>query len=347
MKRNGELVVRAIEFWHHHFCKEKVTAAAKGTDKKNDKKRRQKGETIPPKTASHPKKWNVDANDVSRDVFTTVFTADLESIIEDLSSGKSSKKEAAQQLRGMTDKLKQPVVNKRAIPGYLPSDKNIYRGVSSIALLGSRPSAMTLSDSRKMNIPPPIDSSSDRIRVSMNRLIIVLGRLGFEKSEVGGDVTAMIKQLWTESRQYGFGDEGGPGEASKLNGGDVESHSKSDEIELGVLKWVLYGVPANQPSWFSKVCCMPCSKLPKPQTFPDHPAASLQQKSGDLVSHDVLTCLLCRDATGCIQFTDGQNHASNLPLKLPSKETESDDSVGDAGVEMEELANHLLLKEHE
>jgi hypothetical protein len=272
-----------------------------------------------------------------------VYTADLEALVEKLTSGKMSKNEAAQQLRDMANKMSEPVVNKRAIPGYLPSDKSIYRGVAGLVLLGSPPSAMTLSDSRNMNLPPPIDSNSDRIRISMKRLILVLTRLGLlEKQEGEEDVAAMIKQLWKEASEYVSGED--EGATSRYNGEDVECDSLGDEVELGVLKWVIYGVPANQPSWFSKYFCMPCSKdLPTLPTFPDHPAAKMKQKSGDLVAHDVLSCLLCRNATGCVHLSkDGSKR-----LTLTLKETESfDDSLQEGGIEMDDLANHLLPKEH-
>jgi hypothetical protein len=190
-----------------------------------------------------------------------------------------------------------------------------------------------------MNLPPPIDSNSDRIRISMKRLVLVLTRLGLlEKQEGEEDVAAMIKQLWKDAREYVSGED--EGATPRYNGEDLECDSLGDEVELGVLKWVIYGVPANQPSWFSKYCCMPCSKDPPTLlNFPDHPAARMNQKSGDLVAHDVLSCLLCRNATGCVQLK---------PLTLTAKETESfDDSLPDeGGIEMEELANHLLMKEH-
>jgi glyoxylase-like metal-dependent hydrolase (beta-lactamase superfamily II) len=327
MKRTGELVVRAIAFWHSYFCKNKVVIPQNGLSKNNGtmkKKNLKDSETD--KTPSLPTKWNVDVNDVNRDVFTTFYTADFESVIAGLDQGQVSKKDAVKQLRDLQTKLDQPVVNRRPIPGYLPSDKNIYKGVCGLALLGSPPSAMSLSDSRTMKLPPPIDSNSDRILVSRQRLTTVLERLGLFPQEQGGDdIRAMTVQLWKEAREY------------KRDKSDVETDG-NDEIELGILKWVLWGVPANQPSWFSKVCCMPCSKTPAPQTFPDHPAMAMKQKAGDLVSHDVMQCLLCRNATGCVHVIEGGSIGQ--PLRLSAKETVSDDSTDD-GVEMESLANPL------
>ena len=335
LKRSADLVVRSIEFWHTHFCKDKLTRSKE----KKSEKRQMKEHAISHKTASQPRKWNVDSSDVSRDVFTTVYTEDLESIIKELNSGELSRKDAVRQLRGMSDRLSEPIVNKRAIPGFLPSDKNIYRGISGIARLGSRPSAMSLSDSRAMNLPPPIDSNSDRTVVSKKRLIMVLSRLGLlEEGE--DDLAEIIEKLWKEAHEYGIDQN----DDSRLYGDDIEAEPNGDGIELGLLKWVLYGVPAHQPSWFKKAFCLPCSNVPNLKTFPDHPAASMKQKSGELVSHDVLTCLVCRNATGRVVIGGAKNVCSTIPSKLPPESiVVLNDVPLDEGIEMEELA---LLKQH-
>ena len=327
MKRTGELVVRAIAFWHSYFCKNKVMAPQETSNSNGTIKKKKRKDSESDKTPSQPTRWNVDINDINRDVFTTFYTADLETLIAGLDQGDLSKKDAIKQLRDLQAKLDQPVVNRRPIPGYLPSDKNIYKGVCGLALLGSPPSGLSLSDSRTMKLPPPIDSNSDRILVSRQRLTTVLERLGlFHLEEGGDDIPAMIVQLWKEAREY------------KQDKSDVEIDG-NDEIELGILKWVLWGVPANQPSWFSKMCCMPCFKIPDPQTFPDHPAKTMKKKAGDLVSHDVIRCLLCRNATGCVHVIEGDSY--DQPLRLSAKETVSDNSNDDDVVEMESLASHL------
>jgi glyoxylase-like metal-dependent hydrolase (beta-lactamase superfamily II) len=336
MKRNAELVVRAVVFWHNNFCKSKIPEVAiyqNGSGIHSIKQRTRNSS----KTPSTPSMWNVDTHDVNRNVFTTVYTADLESIIEDLTAGKIQKNEAVKKLHDMQTKLDTPVINRRPIPGYLPTDKSIYKGVSALALLGSPPCAMTLSDSRKMNLPPPIDSNSDRIRVSMKRLLLVLERLGALDPVSGGHkIAAMIRQLWTEAREYTHG-------ANDPNNSDAEAGS-TDELELGVLKWILYGVPANQPSWFAPFC-MPCSKIGPINTYPsNHPASEMRKRSGDLVAHDVFSCLLCRDAAGCPL---GTTEDETRPV-ISMQETGSDDSLhDDHGVEMEEMASLFLLKEHD
>ena len=341
MRRNGEMVVRSIHFWYTNFCKEPLSHPQVVT-RNGEVSKKKKKSRLATKIAATPKVWNIDANDVGRDVFTTVYAADLEAVIDE--DGRISKNEAAKQLRRMNSKLSAPVVNKRAIPGFLPSDKNIYRGaVSAMALLGSRPCAMTISDSRAMNLSPPIDRNSDKILISAKRTLQVLFRLGLVDG-TGGDGTAqMLLKLWKQASGY----VAKPKSAGNGFSADVESVEIVDEIELGILKWVVYGVPANQPSWFSKICCMPCSKAASPYAFKAHPAKEMRQKSGDLVAHDVLSCYLCFNGTACAQFgIQGRTAQASPSIKVI--ETESDDEgLGVDGMELDEMTSQLLLKEHE
>ena len=322
LRRSAELVVRALKFWQNNFCTVKTDETQLVENGVDIQK------SLPRKSKSGVKKWNLDASSASESVFTTVYTADLQAIIEDLGSGKIEKNNAIEQLQSITKKLNVPVVNKRAIPGFLPSDKNIYRGICGLAILGSRPSAMTISDSRTMKIPPPMDYNSDKILVSMKRLILVLTRLGFSQTSDGEDVSVIIKELWNEANKYC-----NPAEfnGSKYNKVDLESSNWQDRIEIGMLKWLMYGVSANQPSWFTKICCMPCSgDISKNNlVYPEHPASKMNKKSGDLVSHDLLTCYLCRNATGCIQMQDtgtclfdGESEELNGGSNLGNQEVE-------------------------
>ncbi len=334
LRRSAELVVRALSFWHHHFC---TTQSSSKNEKPSPNGNRismdgsvSSHQLIPKKIPARYRKWNMDAKNVNDSVFTTVYTADLEALIEDLSTGKIKKKKALDQLKVITRKMESPVVNKRAIPGFLPSDKNIYRGICGLAILGSKPSALTVSDSRKMKMPSPMDYNSDKIRVSMKRLILLLTRLGFTETDEGEDISVIIKKLWTEANEY----YRKPKESGKTyNSVDVEFGPFRDEVEIGILKWLMYGVSANQPSWFSKAFCMPCS----PGTFKsaieetEHPASAMTKKAGDLVSHDIIECFLCRNATGRVQFESRSSGASTKSdnssiMRLSLKETESDQS---------------------
>ncbi len=350
LRRSGELVVRAVNFWYDHFCLDKQDFSMSETTQEGDAKPKSMS-----KTPSTIRRWNVSVEEVGRDVFTTVYTSDLESLIEDLLSEKVSKHEAAYRLRATTQRLNEPVVNKRAIPGFLPSDKSIYRGIAGLVLLGSRPSAMTLTDGRRMKLPPPIDSNSDRILISKRRLLLVLGRLDLLCNK-DWNVTFAINNLWKEANEFTTKEN-----PSTSDNRDVEA-TQGDQIELGVLKWVIYGVPSNQPSWFSKTFCMPCSVVREERVYPEHPATKMKQKVGDLVSHDVLTCLLCRTSTGCLHIKEAKEESKMEPEgeepdatestpPTPRRETESFNSFNDSGgdnaeqVFMEGLQS--LMKEHD
>mmetsp|Transcript_8215 Transcript_8215/g.23618 ORF Transcript_8215/g.23618 Transcript_8215/m.23618 type:complete len:762 (-) Transcript_8215:168-2453(-) len=309
MKRNADLVVRAVVFWHSNFCKKPLSDSERNrlrnqqTNRPSNMLQLTSSSPSSNKTPSKARRWVVDEKDISRDVFTTVYTEDLQQVIDDLASGELRRGEAAEKLRSMQHKLAAPVVNRRPIPGYLPSDKNIYKGVAAFVLLGAPPSAMTLSDSRIMKLSPPIDSNSDRIKISKKRVMMVLDRLGaLESDEEGLEVIAMIDKLWNEARYVAYGDEND--DEADMEGIDP------DEMELGILKWMVYGLPANRNSMFSRFC-MPCSRNPQIRTFPsNHPAKELQKRAGDLVAHDVLTCQLCRNAAGCPDAPGGGQTAA-------------------------------------
>lgn len=344
LRRSADLVVRAVTFWHDNFCTQKEDESQLRELLASDNWSNERDSLRPNKSPSGFKSWNIDVNNIKESVFTTVYTADLNAVIEDLGSGKIKKEKALEQLQSMKKKMDIPVVNKRAIPGFLPSDKNIYRGICGLAILGSRPSAITFADSRRMKMPPPMDHNSDKILVSMKRLILVLTRLGLTINSEGEDVSSMIKKLWKEANEYC-----NPKEYRKnCDAVDLEySDHWHDEIELGMLKWLMYGVSANQPSWFSKIFCMPCSKMPKSHfVFPDHPASKMDKKSGDLVSHDVLTCYLCRNVTvgsNDVRTCSFDSHSLN---SVSAREAQSDQScLSEDGNGCEVEITQSILKE--
>jgi hypothetical protein len=236
---------------------------------------------------------------VSRPVFATVYADDLEALMEDLTAGRIKGKKAAKRLERMQAKLQEPVVGRRPIPNTLPTEKNMYLAVMGFVMLGSSPCAMTLSDSRTMKLPAPTRAhDEDPILISKRRLLSVLECLGYLSSEDGSeDVRPMIHLLWEEAHEYGYSDR-----SVKENGDDVEAGDDdgTDQIELGVLRWMLYGIEAQQPSWFGKFC-MPCGTTQAPAKKRDHPIHSikLRRTGGEFVRHDPLTCLLCRSAAGC------------------------------------------------
>jgi len=174
-----------------------------------------------------------------------------------------------------------------------------------LALLGSSPTALTLSDSYKMKLPPLIDSSSDSISVSRARLIAVLYWLGLLTAENEGNrIVAIIDQLWTETNEYEENSRMAvdmPDGQNRIHDGiDLESSNNDDKVQLGSLKWILYGMPSLIPSRFPKFCT-PCAK-PEIKPFQkDHPVSKsgMRREHGELVRHDIFGCPLCKGAIGC------------------------------------------------
>lgn len=212
---------------------------------------------------------------------------------------------------------------------------------------------MTLSDSRAMKIPPPIVKDPSCILVSKKRLIALLGHLGFiDDTADGQNLVSMIHMLWQEAFEYtngsmelmtaGSNDSDynaiGKGNDSMGNAtmeGD-ETDNPADLIQLGTLKWILYGFPAKQPSWFSSFC-MPCTMTSAEKALharqgveaqEEHPVRTsmMKRRHGELVRHDVITCKLCRNATGCEHVSEDNDERRAdevMPLPISSQRTGS------------------------
>jgi hydroxyacylglutathione hydrolase len=337
LKLRGTVVINAIGLWNQNFARETVSENESVfgpynpgiVPSTNNKKSFQKSKAT-------EQQWNVDAADVNRNIFATVYAEDLEAIIQDLASGAVEPNVAAARLEEMKQRPKEPVIGRRPIPGTLPSDRMIYRGLLGLALLGSSPTAMTVTDSETMKLPPPIVTSSDRIRISKKRLIAILYWLGLldEDGPHGGKmVVAMIHQLWKETHGYsaklaGFTKKSQDG--LQQDSTDVESLPDSDdEVELGALKWVLYGIPEQLSSPLSSFC-MPCFR-PASEPSQNHPAgkSGMKQHAGELVRHDIYSCPLCNSAAGCPVLEEQMETNEDIarpPLRrVASTRTDSDD----------------------
>ena len=327
LKRRGEHIIRAVRMWYRHFAKHRLDEAWHSISMDSSASLRHNISTagssssvyVPKlndsnKTPSTETQWNLTADDIARPIFATVFAADLEAIIDDLGSNRISSQKAAKRLKSIKWKLEDEAIRRRPIPGTLPNDKSIYQGIVALAILGSGPCAMTLSDSHAMKLPPPMDKKSDRIRISKTRLLSVLNGLELLTAAYdGGHVVQMIELLWKDASEYGDecnGTMNGHSFEDAVENG--EGKSDMDEIELGMLKWSLYGAEANQPSWFTKFC-MPCGSQTV-STRPKHPAqvSNRRRTSGELVRHDVIRCPLCRDAAGCPMLDDASNESSHV-----------------------------------
>ncbi|KAL9182664.1 LOW QUALITY PROTEIN: hypothetical protein ACHAXT_013316 [Thalassiosira profunda] len=249
LKRRGECVVNALRLWYEFGAKEIIPDA----DESEDDDESDVFEGINPTE--------------KRSVFTTVYSADLASIVEDLRSGKID-----------------------------PAHKNVYLGVVALAVLGAAPSAVTSSDANIMDMAPPVDST-DRILISKKRLISILDGMGLLAEDKVAHAT----------RYYGV-----KLDIEHPDGTDVECSvhdgGRDDEIELGLLKLALFGVAFGQQS---KIC-LPCGDSRKPQYDEDSwvTTSKLRRTNGELVRHDVGTCLLCRDVMTPCPHAKGARVAS-------------------------------------
>ena len=148
LARRAELVVQSIRLWDAYFCKPKgpkdeeaaimrirqEAAKPKGKDVLASVTRTSQVRTLS-KTKATEASWNVDSHDVAKTVFTTVYTSDLDALINDLASGNLAPEDAANELEGLKARLKEPVIRRRPIPGTLPSERVVFKGLVGFALL--------------------------------------------------------------------------------------------------------------------------------------------------------------------------------------------------------------------
>ena len=218
---------------------------------------------------------------------------------------------------------------------------------------------MTLSDSHIMKLPPPAIRDTSCIRISKKRLIVMLGHLGLLDSVDGPYLVTMIDSLWQEAHEYDGNSDANTvtgSQESKYNGigkpsenghdttdDEEESGDGKDLISLGTLKWIIYGFPARQPSWFSRFC-MPCRTTASERTLEkrqgkvaqaEHPVqvSSMKRRHGELIRHDVMTCMLCRNAAGCpesYEESDNQTDDGSDRLEFSSHYLSHYNDTGDS-----------------
>ena len=151
LTRRAELVVQAIRLWDAYFCKPKgpkdeeaaVMRVRKDVARRQSESSsqmslaRQRRAQPLEKTKPTEDSWNMNVEDAARSVFTTLYTSDLDSVIHDLAQGRISSEEASQKLIGLKENLKDPVIRRRPIPGTLPSERVVFKGLVGLALLVS------------------------------------------------------------------------------------------------------------------------------------------------------------------------------------------------------------------
>lgn len=344
LTRRGEQILRAVVIWYKHGKRRGEIRSTKSSD--NTRRRGVRGSlqkteseyiTMPPISHYGSKEmelrkpsstlsdrstsetiWTKDYHDVNKSVFTTVYSRDLEQVVEGLKTGTIDGHLAAKKLVQMCRKMDKPAVLRRPLPGTLPSEKQMYMGLVALAVLGSAPSGLSRYDAEVMGLVSPVESS-DYLKISKKRLVAMLRRLellppkpagGPLQMNEGSELVQMIDLLWIETRknfadhitaEQGEGVGEGRRDGAELDIIEVEGQDEDvkDLVELGALKCTLYSVPYNQPSWFSKFC-MPCTEQPSslPQIDP-RTKKKLKRSGGELIRHDAMRCPLCSGTVGC------------------------------------------------
>lgn len=295
LRQKGFLLITAIQTWYKYL--------ATGNIPRNNQKNKNTSKAIPtklPSSNSHKNgmkngskqllfssngqdQWNLDYDDLNESIFTTVYTHELNSVLEE--APHLSKEELMEKLKELPQSLKKKTVNRRPVPGTLPCEKSMVMGIQALALLGSLPCAMTHADAIKLDLPSP-NSNMDTLLIGKFRLIQLLQYLNVITPTDNKDVIDMIHLLWREAKL-------GPltsNNTTKYDSvQDVESGKAGEDedwLELGLLKLTLYAVPLNQsPKWFPKFCSSINSTTE---------TTKYKRVNAELVRHDPVTCSICQ-----------------------------------------------------
>lgn len=266
------------------------------------------------KTNNTKASWTLTNEALTRKVFCTVYAAELDDIIEELKKEKITGSLAACKLMEMRRKLDEHVVSRKPVPNTTPSDSNKKLIALAMPLLGSPPTALAPSDAVRMNLPRPV-SNPDKILISKKRLVSVLYRLGILSNLTDSDEIQAINFLWQVSQNRDLQlveeiQESTPASVSQTTYSSVVASAKipagnvlellDDEVELGVLKATLFG-PSKPPCWAGM--CYPCSKT---SANKQHPTLTKvrRQSAAELVRHELETCYICKDYTGCFHLQE-------------------------------------------
>ena len=122
LKRRGEHVINALKLWHEFGAQNQIPRFDLEVTEHTIQKRKR----------SSP--------------FQTVFSQDLDAVVLELRAGVLSGEDAADRIEQLQARVDEKLIGRRPIPNHLPSHKNIYLGVVALAILGSPPSGVTVSD---------------------------------------------------------------------------------------------------------------------------------------------------------------------------------------------------------
>ena len=148
LKRRGEHVINALRIWHEFGAKNRIPRFEVEASQH---------ETIDKREKNSP--------------FQTVYSNDLDTIVRDLRAGTLSAASAADKIELLQRRIDEKLIGRRPIPNHLPSHRNVYVGIVALAILGSPPSGVTVSDAMVMDVAAPVDSS-DFILISKSRVCV-------------------------------------------------------------------------------------------------------------------------------------------------------------------------------
>jgi len=342
LRKRGEHLIAAVKSWYHYGDRVgSISESNGGTNTLNSRLINQSIEETNSsnnnnKTPSTNHTWTMNGSTVNQPIFSTVYHSDLTTISQALSNGTISALTASRALCKLPSRLNDPVVDRRPIPNTLPNDRSMHLGCVSLAILGSAPCALTVRDGLGMRLPPPA-INSDRLDVSLNRVLDMLEALGLIECE-GGEIEDMLQLLWKEAGPEMMKkrtDEEDPTNTNDHNENDME-----DLLELGLLKMVLYGIAPSglaNSGGFCGICCKSDGginaaavrrrKATKKRNKRNGNESKIKRTGGELVRHDVTTCLMCRDAVGC-PIHDGAGllqWLSNMELEEKQQQGNNDD----------------------
>lgn len=146
LKRRGEHVVNALKLWHEFGAKNQI-----------------------PRFEVDPSQHLKGRKSDSSSPFRTVYAQDLDMIVRDLRAGKLSTSSAADRIELLQTRVNDKLIGRRPIPNHLPSHKIVYMGAVALAIMGSPPSGVTVSDALIMDLAAPVESS-DFIMISKSRV---------------------------------------------------------------------------------------------------------------------------------------------------------------------------------
>eukprot|EP00804_Cyclotella_cryptica_P016397 CCRYP_004655-RA/>CCRYP_004655-RA protein AED:0.00 eAED:0.00 QI:164/1/1/1/1/1/2/488/859 len=146
LKRRGEHLVNALRLWHEFGAKNKIPIVE-----------------VPPNNLTTVKNYGIPSP------FKTLYAEDLDTLVEDLRSGSMTAATAADRLELLQRRVDEKLIGRRPIPNHLPSHKNVYLGILALVVLGSPPSAVTISDALIMDMVAPVDSN-DLLLISKKRV---------------------------------------------------------------------------------------------------------------------------------------------------------------------------------